>query len=135
MAGGPFPLQGSYRAVMQPTDVTPAPRPSSLLAILSWWGGFFVGPLLGAVAFLAEPRGTVARSHGAGAAVLWSAVLVVWAPFSAWVILLGGADPIALLYALPVLLLITVGACINGTVQARRGRTPLGHLPVGEIRA
>ena len=67
--------------------------------------------------------------------MLWSAVLVVWAPFSAWVILLGGADPIALLYALPVLLLITVGACINGTVQARRGRTPLGHLPVGEIRA
>jgi hypothetical protein len=104
---------------------------SALLPLLSWWGGYFVGPLLGGVAFLSEPKGSLARSHGGAAALVWTAVLVVWAPFSAWVILFGGADPSALLIGAPIVLVLTLGACINGSIQVRRGRTPSGRQPDG----
>ena len=101
--------------------------PSMLLPVLAWWGGFFVGPLLGVAAFLTESRGTVGRSHGGGAALFWSLVLLCWAAFIVWVMFLGGGEPEMLLIGLPVVLAISFGACINGTVQIRRGRTPLGR--------
>jgi hypothetical protein len=43
---------------------------------------------------------------------------------------LDGGDPETLLVGLPVVLAISIGACINGTVQMRRGRSSLGR-PVG----
>lgn len=84
------------------------------------------GPLLGAIVFLAEPQGTLTRSHAKAAALLWGAVLAVWAPIVAWVVLLE-ADSAVLVSALPVVVLVTVAGCLNGTVQIFRGRTVLGR--------
>ena len=56
--------------------------PSMLLPVLAWWGGFFVGPLLGVAAFLSEPRGTVGRSHGGGAALFWTYLMEQYGTFN-----------------------------------------------------
>jgi hypothetical protein len=70
------------------------------------------------------------RSHGRHAALFWSVVLVCWAAFIVWVMFLDGEGPDTLLVGLPVVLAVSVGACINGTIQIRRGRSSLGR-PVG----
>lgn len=98
---------------------------------LCWWGGFFVGPLLAAAVYSSSERGTLRRSHGGAAALMWSAVLAVWVPFSLWVLLLGGAEPELLLVAVPFFLVATVGASTYGTVQAIRHMTVSGRPPTG----
>jgi hypothetical protein len=110
-----------------PDDSAVDSASSDVLPILSWWGGFFGGPLIGVAAFFRAESGTLGRSHGGSAALFWSVVLVCWAGFILWVMVLDGTDPDRLLIGLPVVLATTIGACINGTVQIRRGRTALGR--------
>ena len=95
-----------------PDDTTVDSATSVLLPVLTWWGGFFVGPLLGVAAFLSEPRGTVGRSHGGSAALFWSVVMVCWAAFIAWVMFLGGGEP-------------AVSAEPTPRIAGSRSRTPL----------
>ena len=99
----------------------------SIRALLAWWGGFVAGPIAGAAVYLSAPRGSLERSHGAVAAVMWIVVFSLWIPFTVWVILLGNTDPGVLLYALPVVLTLCLAGCINATLQIRRGRSPLGR--------
>jgi hypothetical protein len=103
--------------------------PSTALALLAYWSGFFAGPVVGAIAYASEPRGTLARAHGGAAAVLWGAIVAVWVPIVVGVIVLD-ADTAVLVAALPLLLLVAFAGCTNGTVQIRRGRTALGR-PLG----
>lgn len=109
-------------------DLTPSPA----LPLLSYWSGFFAGPLVAAIVYLVEPPGTLARSHGKAAAVLWTAVLAVWAPLVVGVVLLE-ADSAVLGASLPILILVAVAGCLNGTLQIRRGRTALGRPLVPEV--
>ena len=55
--------------------------------------------------------------------MVWNAV---WVPFTAWVILFGGAAPVVLRIGLPIVLVVMVGACVNGTTQMGCGRTAPG---------
>lgn len=107
---------------MRPDESTDHSRDEKVLAPLAWWGGFFLGPLAGVAVYFAAPPGSVARRHGWVAAVVWSAVLAVWAPFVLWVIVFDGAEPTALLIGLPVVLAVIVGACTIGTLSASRQR-------------
>jgi hypothetical protein len=99
------------------------------MAIVSWWGGFFGGPIVGFAIYAASPQGSLARAHGRAAAVFWALVLLAWAPFTAWIILLGGADEKLLLVGAPVVIATALFACLNGTIKARRHCTPLGRPP------
>ncbi|HLU41579.1 MAG TPA: PH domain-containing protein [Microthrixaceae bacterium] len=93
-----------------------------VLSMSCWWGGFFVGPLLGAAVYASSPPGTLRRAHGGAAAVMWTAVLAVWAPLTLWILVFARADPTVLLFALPVVLGVTIGSSTIATVQIRRGR-------------
>lgn len=92
------------------------------LLLWCWWAGFFVGPLLGAAVYASSPPGTLRRAHGGASAVMWTAVLAVWAALTLWVSVLGRAEATVLLVALPIVLGVTIGSSTIATVQIRRGR-------------
>lgn len=109
---------------MQAEGSVSSPRDEKALAVLAWWGGFFLGPFAGVVAYFASPPGSAARMHGWMAALVWCAVLAVWAPFVLWVLAFDGAEPTALLFGLPVVLTVIIGACTIGTVNALKQYQP-----------
>lgn len=108
-------------------DASQSSEGTDPLTLLCWWGGFAVGPLLAAAVYLDSDRGSARRSHAGAAALMWTVVLVVWAPFSFWVILLGGADPDVLLIGAPIVVGISLLSCTYGTVQALRRRSFTGR--------
>jgi hypothetical protein len=99
------------------------------LALLPWWGGFLAGPLVGIAVYITSGDDPLTRAHGRAAALVWGAALAFWAPFTAWIIGFDGPDPMALLVALPFVLLWSIGFCIAETIQERRGLTLFGQQP------
>ena len=122
------------RTASRSSPLTAGRSPSTACSTLSWswWGGFFLGPVLRAVANFTSSDDSLTRSHGGAAAIGWTVALAFWAPFSAWVILFDGAEPTALLLALPVVLITVVGSSLVGTIQALRGR-PVFVRPLSRI--
>jgi hypothetical protein len=98
------------------------------LSILSWWGGFFAGPIVGAAVWATAKDDALTRSHGGAAAIVWVAGLALWIPLNAWVFLVSQNWSV-LLVALPFVVVPTLFFCCLGTVQAMRGHTIFGRQP------
>lgn len=105
-------ILGSVTVLATRTGSTMAPH-------LAWWGGFFFGPLSGLAIWLSSAPQSLARAHGQVAAIMWTVLLAFWVPFSAWIILLGGAEPILLAQVVPVVVIIALSGCIIGTIDRR----------------
>lgn len=95
-------------------------------ACIAWWGGFLFGPLAGLIVASAEPKGSLGRSHGVAASIMWTAVLAIWVPFIIWVAVTETFEARVLLPAVALVLLVVLAGSITGTVQALRGRTLMG---------
>ena len=110
-----------------PAPPSEARRNDTPLAILAWWGVFFSGPILAGVLWLTAPAGSLLRVHGRSATAVFVGVFALYVPVLVLVVGFGVADERVFYAAWAVVMVVVIGSCINGTIQARRGRSPLGR--------
>ena len=98
------------------------------LPIVGWWAGFCLGPLAGLIPYLGGNGDPLARAHGKASMIFWGVAFALWAPFVAVQFVEGWDDnTTALAVGAGVMLLVSLGFCMVGTVQALRGQTLRGR--------
>jgi len=95
------------------------------LAIVSWWGGFWVGPIIPLVIYLTSNGRAGVRSHARSALVYWVIALIFWVPYSVVTVVTGNATGTFMVIALLVIS-ISVVVCVAGTIQVMCQRTLFG---------
>jgi hypothetical protein len=97
------------------------------LPVAGWWLGFWIGPFAGLIPYVGGNGDPLARAHGKASMIFWAIAFVIWVPYVVVLFARGWSEnTVPLAVGAGVMLLVSLGFCMVGTVQALRDRTLSG---------